>query len=109
MNLNDKVEIKEEGSIESEEISDFKPENTDKKKSNFFLELVLFLILGILLGISIKTEARNWITIGFDDYKMKIKKQDFNINKIKDNQIIKQVEEAKNMETEEVNNNQRVE
>lgn len=53
-----------------------------KKKTDFYIELVLFFILGILIGIAVKTEADKKITIGFNDYKMKIMKQDYDINKL---------------------------
>ncbi len=53
-----------------------------KKRTDFYIELVLFFILGILIGIAVKTEASKKITIGFNDYKMKIMKQDYDINKL---------------------------
>lgn len=53
-----------------------------RKKTDFYIELVLFFILGILIGIAVKTEASKKITIGFNDYKMKIMKQDYDINKL---------------------------
>lgn len=51
-------------------------------KMDFYIELALFLVLGILVGISAKTEAKKYITVGFDDYKMKIERQDYNINQL---------------------------
>lgn len=61
-------------------------ENAAPKKRrhrlDFYIELALFLILGILVGISAKTEAKKYITIGFDDYKMKIERQAYNINQL---------------------------
>lgn len=51
-----------------------------RKKREYYAELVLFLALGVLVGIAMKTEAIKKITIGFDDYKMKIDRQDYNIN-----------------------------
>jgi hypothetical protein len=53
-----------------------------KKKTDFYVELVLFLILGVLIGVAVKTEADKKITVGFNDYKMKIMKQDYDINKL---------------------------
>lgn len=67
----------EEEKVEEEEL---KPKK--KNKTDFYIELALFLILGILIGIAIKTEATKKITIGFNDYKMKIMKQDYDINKL---------------------------
>jgi len=69
-------EIKEEN-LETEE-----PKKTGKRKTDFYIELALFLILGVLIGIAVKTEAIKKITIGFDDYKMKIASQDYDINKL---------------------------
>lgn len=73
-----------EAEIQEVEMEEKKQEETPKKKrkTDFYIELVLFLILGILIGIAVKTEASKKITIGFDDYKMKIKKQDYNINQL---------------------------
>lgn len=58
------------------------PEETGdkKRKTDFYVELALFCILGILIGIAVKTEADKRITIGFNDYKMKIMKQDYDVN-----------------------------
>ena len=68
-----------------------------KKKwiSDFYIELALFLILGILVGIAVKTEAMKKITMGFDDYRMKIKNQDYDINKLQADLILKQKENNK--------------
>jgi len=65
-----------------ESYTEKKEKSAKKKKSDFYIELALFLILGILIGIALKTEAVKRITIGHDDYLMKIKNQDYNINKI---------------------------
>jgi len=69
-----------------------------KRKRDFYVELALFFILGILIGIAVKTEAVKRITIGFEDYKMKIEKQDYNINQIQNDLAKKQAEEAQNAE-----------
>jgi hypothetical protein len=71
---------------------------------DFYIELILFFVLGVLLGIAIKTEAAKRITIGFDDYKMKIRVQDYDINKIQIDLALKEqkeLEEAKNAEQEQ--------
>lgn len=52
------------------------------RKMDMYIEFVLIFILGILIGIAVKTEANKRITIGFDDYQMKLAKQDFNINQL---------------------------
>ena len=53
-----------------------------KKKREVVFELALFLILGILLGITIKTEAVKRITIGFNDYKIVDGKQGYNFQEM---------------------------
>jgi len=63
-----------------------------KKRRDFLIELFLFFILGVLIGVAFKTEASKKIAIGFDDYKMKIQKQDYNIGKLQKDLISKQVQ-----------------
>lgn len=61
-----------------------KVENLDKKiKREEIFELVLFFILGILIGITVKTEAVKRITIGFNDYKLANGKAAYNVEEIK--------------------------
>jgi len=50
-----------------------------KKRKDVIVELSLFLILGILMGVTIKTEAAKKITIGFNDYKLENSHQAYNI------------------------------
>ncbi len=93
------MENNKEGKIQEGEIRLVEKKETirvkrKKSKVEFYIELFLFFVLGVLLGIAIKTEARKKITIGFDDYKMKIKKQDYNINQIQNDLIQKQIQEA---------------
>ncbi len=57
--------------------------------------LVLFFILGILLGVALKTEAVKIVTMGYNDYKMKIMSQDFDVNKLQKDMLAKQMEAAK--------------
>lgn len=67
-----------------------------KRKRDLRFEMALFFILGILIGITIKTEAINKITIGFDDYQLKNGKQSYDVEKIKADllQQAKQVQAA---------------
>ncbi len=51
-------------------------------KKNFIINLGMIFILGFLIGIVLKTEALKKITIGYNDYLMKIDSQDYNINKM---------------------------
>jgi glucan-binding YG repeat protein len=80
-------EIKNEDYVSDAEVSEIEEEEIEKtpkkkRKSDFYIELALFLILGVLIGVALKTEAVKTITIGFDDYKMKIFKQDYDINQL---------------------------
>ncbi|MFZ2189120.1 MAG: hypothetical protein WAV73_06185 [Candidatus Moraniibacteriota bacterium] len=69
-----------------------------KTKSELRSRLILTLILGFLVGIAFKAEALKKITIGYDDYLMKIKPQSFDINEIQ-TKLQKQIEDdAKSQE-----------
>lgn len=59
-------------------------------KRDFYVEMALFLILGVLIGIAVKNEAGKRITIGYDDYRMKLGQQHYNINKLQTDLIKKQ-------------------
>lgn len=56
-----------------------------KRKREVIFELALFLVLGILIGITVKTEAVKRITIGFNDYKIAATKNAYSIEDIKKN------------------------
>lgn len=45
------------------------------------INYVLILVLGFLVGVAVKTEAKNRITIGYGDYLVNGMKQDFDLNK----------------------------
>jgi hypothetical protein len=62
----------------------------NKIKRDYYIELVLFLILGILIGVAVKTEASRRITIGYNDYRMKIGANQYNINQLQSIWIKKQ-------------------
>lgn len=87
--------------LEPERVSEA-PKKNRKKRYDFYIELILFLILGVLLGIAVKTEAVKKITIGFDDYKMNIKKQDYDINQLQNNLLQKQIQS--NQDSDKNNN-----
>jgi hypothetical protein len=53
-----------------------------KKKVDFRFELALFLILGFLLGVVIKSEAVKRVTIGFDDGAIPSVRQAYDFEKI---------------------------
>lgn len=69
-----------------------------KKKRDAMIEMVLIFVLGILIGVAVKTEAMKRITIGYDDYKMKTEAQDYNINQLQADAVKKQEEAAKAQE-----------
>ncbi len=52
------------------------------QKKDFYIEVVLMLILGILIGVAAKTEAAKRITIGSDDYRMKFFANTYNFNQL---------------------------
>jgi len=81
-----------EGEIETNEVFE------KKKRREAIFEMALFLILGILLGITIKTEAVKRITIGFNDYKLDSKIERYDVGAMKkelDDQMLEQQKAAK--------------
>lgn len=60
--------MEEERKVDSEAMSSSQEKVRVRK-----YERVLFLILGILLGVAIKTEAYGSVTMGFDDYAVSAK------------------------------------
>ena len=73
----------------------------DKFKVNEqVFNLIFFLVLGVLLGIGIKTEAVKRVTIGFNDYKIKSTGEMYDIGKVQErlNEEAQQEEENANNE-----------
>lgn len=68
-----------------------------KEKKNPKTELIMFLILGFLLGIVIKTEAGKRITMGYEDYRITAPGQMYDISKIQ-----KKLSDEKARDNEEV-------
>ena len=64
-----------------------------KRRNDFYIELALFFILGILIGVAVKNEAVKKITMGFDDYKMKIFAQDYDLNALQ-TKVVQQAQDA---------------
>ena len=85
------TEKAEDGS-QNDLISEKRKKKSQKK--DLYVELILFLILGFLVGVAIKTEAAKKVTIGFDDYKMKIFQRGYDINKLQVEEALKQAEES---------------
>jgi len=69
----------EETKVSEAEIEKKEP----KKKIDFRFELALFLVLGFLLGVVIKTEAVKRVTIGFNDGSIASVRQGYDFEKIK--------------------------
>ncbi len=87
-----------EGEIETGEVLE------KKKRREAIFELALFLILGILLGITIKTEAVKKITIGFNDYQINTKVQRYDVSAMKkelDDQMAEQQKAAEQSAAEQ--------
>jgi len=90
--------MNEETKIKDAEII---PVNDEKQgQGNPYIEKALILILGILIGIAVKTEALEKITIGFDDYLMSYHEQSYDLNKMQDEQIEKMMEKQESQEEE---------
>ena len=84
------LEFAKEDELENEleiETIDFEIESDEvlekKKRKEVIFEMALFLILGILIGITVKTEALKRITIGFNDYQIKKSTQSYDLTALK--------------------------
>ncbi|MDD5397095.1 MAG: hypothetical protein PHW24_03485 [Candidatus Moranbacteria bacterium] len=71
--------IKTEGDIETWEVLE------KKKRKEAIFEMVLFFVLGVLVGVTLKTEAVKRITIGFNDYQITKPAQSYDISALKKN------------------------
>ncbi len=89
-----------------EEIKNLENKERKKGKTDLYVELVLFFILGVLIGVTLKTEAAKRITIGYNDYQMKIEKQDYNINQLQSDLTRKQAEEISKAQAEQESENE---
>lgn len=82
----------EKNMSEFEQVSEVEPadvqietevERVKKKKREAIFEMALFLILGVLIGITLKTEAIKKITIGFNDYQIQKVSQSYDVEALK--------------------------
>lgn len=86
----DKIQDAEAGEITSQINREETSAEIEKRvRRDYYIELALFLALGILLGIAVKTEASKHITIGFSDYQMKSGAGHYSINKLQSDQAKK--------------------
>lgn len=93
----EEIEKKEQQGNEVEFLLPEKSKNVWLKRfkiDDFKFELILFFVLGFLLGFTLKTEAAKKITIGFNDYKVLRAKQDYDFDKVKKDLEQKAVEQT---------------
>lgn len=76
-----------------------------KNNQIVYFELALFFILGVLIGIAIKTEAVKRVSIGFNDYKMKVVEQDYDFSLLEKKLAERQQEELKKQNKMDENQN----
>ncbi|HOW60413.1 MAG TPA: hypothetical protein P5548_02300 [Candidatus Moranbacteria bacterium] len=103
-----KKEIEDIEVNESKSESSIIYEDSGKKlKRGAIFEMLLFFILGILIGITIKTEAVKKITIGFSDYKIASGKSSYDIESMKRNleqQQAEAIQAAQQTQQEQIDN-----
>ncbi|PIP26850.1 MAG: hypothetical protein COS71_01120 [Candidatus Moranbacteria bacterium CG06_land_8_20_14_3_00_40_12] len=84
---------------ETKEASETKDDLEKNQKKDFYTEIVLMLVLGILIGLAAKTEAGKRITIGSEDYKIKPPAGAYNLNKL-EKELAQSREDAQKAEAE---------
>lgn len=82
-NVQELDETKELEPIEAEIETEI--DRAKKKRREAIFEMALFFVLGILLGVTIKTEAVKRITMGFDDYQIEKNVQRYDVKQIENN------------------------
>lgn len=58
-------------------------ERAKKRRREAIFELGLFFVLGVLIGITLKTEAVKKITMGFNDYQIQKPAQSYDVSALK--------------------------
>ncbi|MFZ2192898.1 MAG: hypothetical protein WAV31_01525 [Candidatus Moraniibacteriota bacterium] len=109
--VNDPIKENNEGVILIDE-SQFSEEMDNeaiakKTKKEFRSRLIMIFILGILIGVAFKTESLKKITIGYNDYLMKIKSQSYDMNKIQAD-LTKTRSASTQMQDEAVNSDEEI-
>jgi len=80
--------------INSEDMAEGKSGEIKKEKISDRTEMILLFILAILVGIAIKTEAAKKITIGYEDYKLPISRQNYDVNALQKDLVQKAAAES---------------
>ncbi|KKQ51152.1 MAG: hypothetical protein US70_C0022G0028 [Parcubacteria group bacterium GW2011_GWD2_38_11] len=77
-------------------------ERAKKRRREVVFEMALFFVLGVLLGVTMKTEAIKKITIGFNDYQISKPLESYNIADLK-KKLDDQIAEQQQMQLESQN------
>lgn len=64
--------------------------------------MIALFVIGILVGITLKTQAVKSITMGYDDYRLENTKSDFVLTKSEDEEEAEEPSENENEETQEL-------
>ena len=94
-NDTNKVELEDNNEFESVENE---IERSKRKRREIIFEFSLFFVLGVLLGVTVKTEAVKKITIGFNDYQIESNKTRYDIASIRNDLEKAAIEQQKQIE-----------
>lgn len=83
---------------ETEAVVENEIDRAKKKRRELIFEFSLFFVLGVLLGVTMKTEAVKKITIGFNDYQIESGKQRYDIGAMKRDLQQKAIEQQNEIE-----------
>ena len=90
--MTEKINDAEVEAVKEESYDEIPKAQKKNSRRDFYVELALFLILGILIGVAVKTEASKRITMGFNDYKINAAGEYYSINKLQADLIKKKTE-----------------
>lgn len=79
-----------------------KAEERENMRSLFNARLIALFVLGVLIGITVKTQASKTITMGYDDYKLKNTKQGFDLSAERRETAVQESEEGIEAESSSV-------
>jgi len=92
------MEETEKKDIQDAEVSQVDQEKNIKK--SYRTEIFFIFVIGLLIGIMVKAESVKKISIGFNDYKVVAKTQEYNIEAI-EKSLFEKTEKAKEAVSEE--------